>query len=106
MQRVPPEQTLDETNRRDNNKKNKGENDSRHDERKHFGQSHPCLVWQDERFWEKEPEKQQDAADRQRHLRHTVKLSAVQPPGTQQDQHAANDETELPLGSLRLLPGN
>src|SRR5712692_6216808 len=54
MQRIPAGQALDETNRRDDDKENEGENDSRADERQSFCQRHPRFVWIDQRARKRE----------------------------------------------------
>src|SRR3989442_2026096 len=70
MQGVPTQHALDETNRRHYDKKNESQNNPRADERQHFGERHPYLVWQHECLWQDETKKHEQRADRQGNMGH------------------------------------
>src|SRR5712691_12620535 len=79
MQRVPSGPAFDETNRRDDNKENESENDSRADESQTLRQSHPRLVWIDQRARKRESEQHQHRPQRQSDRRNAVKLATINP---------------------------
>src|SRR5258708_6768923 len=95
MQRVPSGQALDETNRRDDDKENESENNSRADERQTFRQRHPGFVWINQRARKHEAEQHQHGAQWQGDCRGAVKLAAISPPGAQQNQHPTDDQSKL-----------
>src|SRR5438309_11005796 len=103
MQRIPAEQAFNKADRRNNEEEDKSQNDSGRHERKSFRQCHPCFVWQNENPRKQRGQNDKHRAKRQSNMRQARKLSAVKPPGAQQNQNAADDETEFSFDPKRFL---
>src|ERR1044072_7872293 len=99
---VPTGQSFDEANRRDDDEINKREDDPSRNVRQPFRQGHPGFVRIDERAGNYYSEQHQLRAHRQTNLGDRMKLAAISPPAAKQQQHAADNQTELafsPQGS-------
>src|SRR2546425_12564739 len=104
MQRIPAEQSFDKTDRRNYEEKDESQNDSGRHERESFRQCHPGFARQNEGPWKQPGQNDKHGAERESNMRQARKLSAVKPPGAQQNQNAADHEAEFSLGSQRFFP--
>ena len=103
MQRIPAEQAFDKTDRRNYEEEDESQNDSGRHERESFRQCHPCFVWQNQSPWKQHGQNDKHHANGQSNMRQARKLSAIEPPGTQQNQNAADHETEFSFDPKRFL---
>ena len=103
MQRIPAEQAFDKTDRRNYEEKDESQNDSGRHERESFRQCHPCFVWQNQSPWKQHGQNDKHHANGQSNMRQARKLSAIEPPGAQQNQNAADHETEFSFDPKRFL---
>src|SRR5260370_10126688 len=103
MQRIPAERAFNKADRRNYEEEDESQNDSGRHERESFRQCHPCFVGQNEGPWKQRGQNDKHGAKRQSNMRQARELSAVKPPGAQQNQNAADHETKFSLDPKRCL---
>ncbi len=97
--RVPTKQSFHNSYGSHYEKENNTENEPRHDKGQHLGQLHPRSVWLDECFGKNQSQQNQRTAQWQQYVSGTGKLSAINPPGAQQNKNRAHNEPKLSLYS-------
>lgn len=103
VKRVPTKQSFDNANGCHYEKENNTENQPRHDKGKRLCQLHPGLVWIDERSGQNQSQQNQQTTHGQYDISKAVKLPTINPPGAQQNENRAHDQTKLSLYSQGAL---